>query len=218
MGTKSNNTDQKPKTSRLRRAAGALVNLLIAVVMLGALVFVAPAALGYERFVISGESMSGTYDLGSVVFEEVVPVEELVVGDVITYMPPPEAGIPHLVTHRIHSIHDGVIQTKGDAVADVDPWTFKLGSANQPRVAYSVPYLGWVLMGLQDRSMRMLLIGAPAAGIALLSLVQLAGALRRRPTDNTTDDATKDTTVVDFPAPTQTAVRGPTRASALIGA
>ena len=218
MGTKSNNTDQKPKTSRLRRAAGALVNLLIAVVMLGALVFVAPAALGYERFVISGESMSGTYDLGSVVFEEVVPVEELAVGDVITYMPPPEAGIPHLVTHRIHSIRDGVIQTKGDAVADVDPWTFKLGSANQPRVTYSVPYLGWVLMGLQDRSLRMLLIGVPAGGIALLSLVQLAGALRRRPTDNTTDDATKDTTVVDFPAPTQTAVRGPTRASALIGA
>ena len=200
----------KTKISRLRRAGGVLVNLVIAVVMLGAAVFVAPAALGYERFVISGESMTGTYDLGSVVFEEVVPVEDLVVGDVITYMPPPEAGIPHLVTHRIHSITDGVIQTKGDAVADVDPWTFKLGSANQPRVTYSVPYLGWVLMGLQDRSVRMLLIGVPAGGVALMSLLQLLGALfRRRPTG--------DATIVDFPAP-QADRRDPDRTTALIGA
>lgn len=203
------NTNAQTKTSRLRRTVGLLVNVVVAAVMLGALGFVVSSAMGFERYVITGESMTGTYDLGSVVFEEVVPVDELAVGDVITYMPPPEAGIPHLVTHRIHSIRDGVIQTKGDAVADVDPWTFTLGSANQPRVTYAVPYVGWVLIGLQDRSLRMLLIGVPAAGIALMSLLQLLGGLRRRPAT--------EATVVDFPLP-QKARRGPPRSSALIGA
>ena len=32
--------------------------------------------------------MTGTYDRGSLVFDEVVPVDDLKVGDVITYRPP----------------------------------------------------------------------------------------------------------------------------------
>jgi signal peptidase len=124
--------------------------------------------------------MSGSYDRGSVVFEEVVPVNDLEVGDVITYLPPAESGIDHLVTHRIVSIEDGDLRTKGDAVAQVDPWTFRLESVSQPRVAYSVPYVGWVLIGLQDPSVRVALIGVLCGLVALIVLGQVAGASRRR--------------------------------------
>ena len=90
------------------RVARLLVNLACLVCMVVALGFIAPAAFGYQRYVITGSSMTGTVDLGSVVFAEVVPVDELEVGDVITYLPPPESGVDDLVTHRIVSIDGDV--------------------------------------------------------------------------------------------------------------
>ena len=165
------------------RARGVLVNLGLGLVMLAALAFLLPSLMGLQRYVIMGGSMEGTYDLGSVVFEEVVPVEELRVGDVITYVPPAESGIDTLVTHRITEIDGADFRTQGDANPAVDPWTFQLTAATQPRVVAHVPYVGFAFMALADRGTRMALIGLPAALIALWSLVELARALRpeRRP-------------------------------------
>ena len=64
--------------------------------------------------------MTGTYDRGSVVFDQVVPVASLKVGDVITYRPPAGAGPDHLITHRIAAITTDksgvrVFRTKGEA-------------------------------------------------------------------------------------------------------
>ena len=92
--------------------------------------YVVPGLLGYERYVITGGSMSGTFESGSVVFEKPVPVKDLVVGDVITYLPPPDSGVSTLVTHRIIEIAPGkdaatVFQTQGDANPDPDPWTLQ---------------------------------------------------------------------------------------------
>jgi signal peptidase len=172
---------QQPRTGALRRTRRLAVNAACVLVALGALAFLAPAAFGMQRYVIAGESMTGTYDLGSVVFEDVVPVADLRVGDVITYMPPADAGIDHLVTHRIVSIKGDQLRTQGDANPDPDPWTFRLTAATQPRVRVGVPYVGFVLLGLQDRTVRLLAIGVPATLIALLSLAELAGLRRRRP-------------------------------------
>jgi signal peptidase len=170
------------KPRRPARFLRLLVNLFSLGTLLLAAGFIIPSAFGLQRYVITGTSMSGTYDLGSVVFEEVVPVNDLRVGDVITYMPPPESNIDHLVTHRIVKIKNGAYRTKGDAVPQVDPWTFRLDTVNQPRVKYSVPYVGYVFIALQDRTVRIALIGVPAGIIALISLIQLIGAIRpRRP-------------------------------------
>jgi signal peptidase len=149
--------------------------------MVLALVFLVPAAFGLQRYTIMGGSMEGTYDLGSVVIEENVPVSELHVGDVITYVPPAESGIDTLVTHRIITIDGTTFQTQGDANPDPDPWTFELTAATQSRVTSSVPYVGYLFIALGDRSTRMVVIGVPAAIIALASLVELLQALRRKP-------------------------------------
>ena len=53
--------------------------------------------------IVSG-SMEPAIPTGSVVYDEVVPVEDLEVGDVITFVPPPEYGIAEPVTHRIVEI------------------------------------------------------------------------------------------------------------------
>lgn len=165
-----------------RRLTGWVVNLLCAAICLVGLAFIVPAAFGLERYVIAGGSMSGSIERGSIAFEEVVPVEELEVGDVITYMPPADSGVENLVTHRIVSIDGEEIRTQGDANADVDPWTFKLTAATQPRVSFAVPYAGYPLLALQDRETRMLAIGVPATIVFLLAFAELLG-LRRRHDD-----------------------------------
>ena len=154
-----------------RWATGAA--LLAAVVV--AMLVLLPSLLGWQRYAIVSGSMTGTYDRGSLVLDEVVPVGELQVGDVITYTPP--AG-DHLITHRIAWIGkdpSGALayRTKGDANPVADPWTFRLDRPTQARVAVGVPYVGYALMALGRRDVRTLIIALPAFLIALVTLAGL---------------------------------------------
>jgi len=167
----------------LPRAGRWAVNLLMLLVVIGGAAWLAPAALGYSRYVITGGSMTGTYDKGSIVFEKPKPVADLQVGDVITYLPPADSGLSTLVTHRIvkqePAAGGGVLfTTRGDANPGPDPWHFSLVQRTQPVVQFSVPHAGWIFIALADRQTRMLVVGVPAGIIALLALVELAGALR----------------------------------------
>ena len=164
-----------------RFASGAA--LVIAV--LAALAALAPAVLGWQRYAIVSGSMAGTYDQGSLVLADVVPVADLRVGDVITYTPPPGAGPDHLITHRIHWIgRDGagqrVFRTKGDANPVADPWTFRLGRPTQARVRYGIPYAGHALAAIGRPDVRTAVITLPALLLAALSL---AGLWRRLGTE-----------------------------------
>ena len=156
-----------------RWATGAA---LLAAVIVAALVLL-PSVFGLQRYAIVSGSMTGTYDRGSLVWDEVVPVADLKVGDVITYLPP--AG-DHLITHRLSWIgRDSsgarAFRTKGDANPVADPWTFRLEQTAQARVVMGIPYIGHVLTALSRRDVRMAVIGLPALLIALLTL----GALWR---------------------------------------
>ena len=159
----------------LRRIAGGLLTA-VAVGLAAAVLL--PALLGYQRYVITSGSMTGTYDRGSIVYDRVVLTRELNVGDVITYAPPAGAGPAGLVTHRIVAITPQpggarVFRTKGDANPVKDPWTFTLTRPTQARVAFHLPYAGFAVAALSDRRARMLLVGLPAALIALASLARL---------------------------------------------
>ena len=166
---------RKERRRRLGRiASGAAFAFVLAL----ALLVLGPALIGWQRYAIVSGAMTGTYDKGSLVLDEVVPVGELKVGDVITYMPP--AG-DHLITHRIAWIgHDPsgarAYRTKGDANEVADPWTFRLDEPTQARVTAGVPYVGYALSALGRRDVRMGLIALPALLIAGFSL---AGLWRR---------------------------------------
>jgi signal peptidase I len=168
---------------RLRRSTRLAGTALLVVTTLASAAFVLAGMTGFQRYAIVGPSMTGTYDLGSVVFDKPVPVADLRVGDVITYLPPPQSQVPHLVTHRIYSIRhlqgSTVYRTKGDANPAPDPWRFQLGATTQPRVVFAVPYAGFLFMGLSFRIVRILLVGVPAGLIALASLVEFLRSLRR---------------------------------------
>jgi signal peptidase I len=171
-------------TSLLRTAAVTLVVIAVAVI---AAVMLGPVVAGYERYVITSGSMTGTYDTGSVLYAKNVPTRELAVGDVITYAPPAGASPTALVTHRIAAITRGpngqrVYRTKGDANRAIDPWRFELRDAQQARASFAVPYVGFAFIALADRNLRMLLIGGPALLVALsvlLGMIREARAERR---------------------------------------
>ena len=140
-----------------------------------------PPLAGYERYVITGDSMAGTIDRGSIAYARVVPVGALRVGDVITYTPPGGGG---KVTHRIVWSGRGAggahaFRTKGDANAAADPNRFELPGPTQARVDGHVPYAGYVVAALGVRWVRVLVIGVPAA---LIAVFVLAGA-GREPAD-----------------------------------
>jgi signal peptidase len=162
---------------RFRRTRALVANAALLLIVAAAVLMLAPGLFGFERYVITSGSMTGTIDRGAVVFAKNVPVAELRRGDVITYAPPHRAG-DDVVTHRI--VWTGrdrkghrTFRTKGDANPAADPWTFVLERPAQARHAFHVPYLGYAFAALGIRHVRTLLLGLPAALIALALLASL---------------------------------------------
>jgi signal peptidase I len=176
----------EPKSPR-RGFGTALATALCAACLGLAGLMLLPGLLGYQRYVITSGSMTGTYDRGSIVFDDVVPVSDLRVGDAITYTPPPGSGRSGRITHRIVWIGSDqlgrrALRTQGDANETADPWTFTLDGPTQARVAFQVPYVGYVLSALAIRQVRMLLIGLPALLIALAIVVGFRRDVRKAAT------------------------------------
>ena len=172
------NSRARARISHVRRVGRIASGAAISAAALAALLVLAPAVIGWQRYAIVSGSMGGTYDKGSLVVDEVVPVADLKVGDVITYTPPTG---DHLITHRIAWIgRDAsgtrIFRTKGDANPVADPWTFALDRTEQARVRFGVPFAGYALTALAERAVRMVLIAFPAV---LIAFFNLAGLWRR---------------------------------------
>ena len=159
----------------LPRTAGGLGRAVIGLVALILSVTLVPGLLGFQRFVVVGGSMEPAIHKGSIVFDEVVPEEDLRPGDVITYVMP---GHDAPSTHRIVDRELGpngawVFRTKGDANAAEDAAPFMLERPVQARVAFVIPYVGWLFIWLASPQVRMGLVIAPALLIVLFMLVGL---------------------------------------------
>jgi signal peptidase len=173
----------EPRSPRQRFGTVLATALCAACLGLAGLMLL-PGLLGYQRYVITSGSMTGTYDRGSIVFDDVVDVSDLRVGDAITYTPPPGSGPSGRITHRIVWIGSdqfgrSALRTQGDANESADPWTFTLDGPTQARVAFHVPYVGYVLSALAIRQARMLLIGLPALLIAVAIVLSFRRDVRR---------------------------------------
>ena len=161
-----------------RRIARVVSTLVVAAGLLFGALLVLPAALGWQRYVIVSGSMTGTYDRGSLVLDEVVPVSELRKGDVITYRPPAGSGPAGLVTHRIAEITTDKLgqrtfRTKGDANEAIDPWTATLQGDTAYEVRAVIPELGHLIQALRTPVVtQVLLYGAPTllAGWLLMTI------------------------------------------------
>jgi signal peptidase len=170
--------ERGPRSARrlASMAAGGLGRLvLLAAVLVLAATYVPSLTLGLHRYVLVGHSMEPTIHRGSLVFDEVVPVEALRRGDVITFVPP---GDSKPVSHRVRSLRvtpDGtrVFRTKGDNNPLPDLRPFTLQEPVQARVKFAIPYLGFVYIFLGSPAARLYLLVVPALLLALWALARM---------------------------------------------
>jgi len=92
----------------------------------------------FDAAIVRGPSMEPTIKLGSLAFIRNNP-ENIEVGDIIAF----DIGKESQVIHRILSISDGVIKTKGDNLDQEDYWQIRRGDITAEYL-FSVPYLGYV--------------------------------------------------------------------------
>ncbi len=150
-------------TSRL--VTGLLLAAGVAVLVIGVTIRMADLSLD----TVLSNSMQPTLSAGDVAVTQVVPTDSVRVGDVIAFVAP---GSGRILIHRVASLEDGVITTRGDANSVDDPWRITLTGSTAYRLVAVVPYVGW-LTELQRPAL--LLAGALVALIILLELRKEVG-------------------------------------------
>ena len=146
--------------------AGGYLTLALALTLLASLLMVmATNLLGYSSFVIYSGSMGPTVKVGSLLLTRPVDVDNLRVGDVITYRSP---GNHTTLTHRIVGMRqqDGewVFETKGDASLEPDPREVIL-RGQVSKMSFDIPYLGYVVDFAKSTQGIILFLLVPAAGL-----------------------------------------------------
>ena len=137
-------------------AAGISAGLLLLVVVVGVLVIIVPMLTGSQALTVLTSSMRPTYPEGTLIIVQPTDIQQLRIGDPITYQQ--ESGAAVFVTHRIVSISrstDGTttLITKGDnnPSPDRDPvYDYQVVG----KVWYSLPWIGYLnnAVGGQGRS------------------------------------------------------------------
>jgi len=125
----------------LRKICGLLTGILILCLAILAGILIGPRLFGFQSLAVLSGSMEPEIGVGAIVFAKESDLNDIVIGDVITYR---IAGST-MVTHRVADIDQNNQQfyTKGDAndVMDAQPVPFDniVG-----KVAFSVPYIGYM--------------------------------------------------------------------------
>jgi signal peptidase len=118
-----------------------LSTIIVAVVVVFAVFLLGARLFGLQVFNVLTGSMSGTYNVGDLIYVKSVDTSEIQVGDPITFIK--EDGT--IVTHRVVGIDKDkqCFQTKGDVNKsyDEDPVHFK-NCIGKP--VFSIPLLGYV--------------------------------------------------------------------------
>ena len=176
------------RSFRYLRGIAFWLAIAVASVVLGAVLATLGARLvGYQPYVMYGGSMGSTAPIGSVAVIEDVPAESLKAGDVIVFRPPSSGEAREPLMHRIISIEevDGqrVVRTKGDANESADPWELRL-SGEGGRLAYVIPYVGYLLWFLQTRLAWAVVVLPMAAYLGFVTLRRIWVPAARRDTQN----------------------------------
>lgn len=167
----------------MKKAATITINIiytLVVVAVLGiALLFVGTKVdmLGYQVKVVKSGSMEPAIKTGGIVV--IAPSAAYGVGDVVTFGRDTKNSIP--VTHRIvEKTGEGrtaTYMTKGDANEDTDPNVLR-NSGIIGTVAFTIPYVGYVIEFARTPLGFLILIGIPALVIVLDEFANIVWEVR----------------------------------------
>lgn len=147
---------------------------------------IGPHVFGYRTVTVLTGSMAPAYPAGSLVFIRSVPVEEIRVGDVITYTTPTDGRV---VTHRIHAVvepgPEPTIMTKGDAMAEPDPWLARISVPTVWKAEGGFPYAGHAVSQLRRQVLPRSGLPAAAFVFVLVAMAEIWLPRRNRRVDPT---------------------------------
>ncbi len=155
--------------------SGALLLLIIA---LAVIVIVVPRASGSIPLTVLTGSMAPGLPPGTLIVVQPVDVDDLAVGDVITYQI--RSGDPAVITHRIIAINasttgERTFETKGDNNSDADP--DPVGAIQvQGKVWYSVPLVGFANNAVNGENRAWIVPGLAVLLIAYAGYMTASGA------------------------------------------
>ena len=146
-----------PRSSDSRPAARGPRPGVVGLILSGLLIVLAVLALGWRLSgghweVVATPSMGQAAPVGSVVFTRPVTVDELRVGDIVSYRPPGTTG--ETITHRVVQIDADGVRTRGDINPATDPWHLHTGDL-VGRVISIWWGIGWLI-----RSLPLLIVGS----------------------------------------------------------
>lgn len=121
--------------------------------------------------VIHGASMEPAIPFGSLIVEEATSPEALKAGDVVTVRADNGAVISHRVTRTIDNGGETYLEIKGDGNRTPDPILVP-ARAVIGRVAFSLPYLGYLVAMLGTTSGLISLLALVAAWLLLIVLAE----------------------------------------------
>ncbi len=109
-----------------------------------------PTFFGYRSIMVLTGSMEPTMMTNSIaITKEVETLDDIQVGDIVTYHITDEEGITLRITHRIHEIgQDGNIYTKGDNNSTVDRYVLTIENIDS-KVIYIMNWVAAIIAILQ---------------------------------------------------------------------
>jgi signal peptidase len=144
-------------TWRSHLVTGLLLALGVSVLAIGVTIRVANLHLA----TVLSNSMQPTFSAGDLAVTQLVPTSSLEVGDVIVFVSPSDH---RPLIHRISSLQDGVVTTRGDANSIDDQWHLTISGATTDRLVAVVPYVGW----LTQLQRPVLLLAGVLVGLVIL--------------------------------------------------
>lgn len=114
-----------------------------------------PYLFKYKPLVVLTGSMEPTYKVGSIIYYKEVSVNEIKVGDPITF----KYDDGTFISHRVHSITDGLYETKGDANNAVDARKIEFKNIVGKDADISIPYVGFYLKYINDHMHLLTIVG-----------------------------------------------------------
>lgn len=164
------NIEYRERFSKVSRAKLAAALILIGAAAGGIAYLHSENVVFWRPYAIVTGSMEPAIARGDLVLLEKVNPGEIEVGDIITFR---EGRTP--ITHRVYSIsEDGVIHTKGDANAQVDPYSIHASDVIG-RVKYKIPHLGWLFILLNWNTLvRQVILWGSIAAVSIAVLTSIS--------------------------------------------
>ena len=174
----------RPAEKSLVHYLGVAVSaaVLALVAGLAALVIVVPLVAGGTALTVLTSSMEPKYPAGTLIVTKPTPVDEIRVGDVLTYQI--RSGSPAVISHRVitRSIStDGTTSfiTQGDNNSDPDSEPVRAVQA-KGTLWYAIPLLGWVNNAISGESRGILVPLVAGSLFAYAGWLVVSALLARR--------------------------------------